>query len=140
MQIFKRIFNYLKDPHGKRVQELKDHYRELDELSNIAVEIGDVNAYRSLQIEMRQVFFEYLTASVVDTIYRLAPYVIIICLISIKWKTVTVPLINWEIATFGAFLLGYLVSLLGRWMFSYIKSNIGVKFNNLSMAKVQENK
>lgn len=115
---------HLRDPHAKKAKELKDQYQELDELSNVAVEIGDVAAYRSLQSEMREVFFDYLTAVVVDSIYHMVPYVLIIWLISLKWNSITVPFINKEVDVFAAYLFAYMVYHLGK----MIAGSIGTKF------------
>ncbi|SHH51401.1 hypothetical protein SAMN02745177_02719, partial [Desulforamulus hydrothermalis Lam5 = DSM 18033] len=65
------ILRFFKNPHRQKIEDLKKRYQELDELSSVAVIIGDGAAYHSLQSEMREVFFDYLTAVVVDSIYSL---------------------------------------------------------------------
>jgi len=122
MKMVSELVKYLKDPHAKKVQHYKERYQELDDLSNVAVDIGDASAYKSLQAEMKEVFFEYLTAVVVDSIYRLAPYVLIIWIISLKWPTITIPLVNWQVDIFGAFLVSYLLLHVGKWFIKPIKS------------------
>ena len=117
------LLKALKDPHGKKIKRLKKQYQELDELSNVAVEIGDVAAYRSLQTEMREVFFDYLTAIAVDAIYSLLPHILIIWLISMKWKTITLPVVDWEIHIFAAYLMAYVL-----FYFAKFCKGIWVKF------------
>ncbi|MEW6698106.1 MAG: hypothetical protein ACOY35_00770 [Bacillota bacterium] len=121
MQRIVGLFNYLRNPHGHKIEQHKKRYQELDELSNVAVQIGDAAAYRSLQAEMREVFFDYLTAVAVNTIYNLIPHVLIIWLISLVVPTITIPLVNWEIHIFAAYLLAYLTYFLSTWVLRFIK-------------------
>ncbi|SHH50379.1 hypothetical protein SAMN02745177_02703, partial [Desulforamulus hydrothermalis Lam5 = DSM 18033] len=65
-------------------------------------------AYHSLQSEMREVFFDYLTAVVVDSIYSLVPHVLIVWLVSLYVPTITIPIVNWQVSIFSAYLLAYL--------------------------------
>ncbi|AEF94787.1 hypothetical protein Desca_1946 [Desulfotomaculum nigrificans CO-1-SRB] len=127
MKKISELLKYLKDPHAKEIQKLKDRYQELDELSNVAVEIGDVAAYTSLQSEMREVFFDYLTAVVVDSIYHLIPHVLILWLISLKWPIITIPVFHWQINIFVAYMLGYLGFYLVRFVTRSIKSKLLLK-------------
>ncbi|HBV86118.1 MAG TPA: hypothetical protein DEF42_05585 [Desulfosporosinus sp.] len=124
MKKLSELVKFLKDPHTKKVQHYKERYQELDELSGVAVDIGDAEAYKSLQAEMREVFFDYLTAVVVDSIYRLVPHVLIICLISLKWPTVTIPTVNWQVNIFGVYLATYFLFYLGKWLVKLIRSKL----------------
>ncbi|AQS60521.1 hypothetical protein B0537_06030 [Desulforamulus ferrireducens] len=124
---FSKLVNFFKNPHGEKIQRLKERYQELDELSNVAVKIGDGAAYRSLQAEMREVFFDYLTAIVVDSIYSLVPHVIIICIISLKWPTVTLPLVNWEISIFAGYFVCYISYYLSKGILGFLKSRFSSK-------------
>ncbi|GAB6156204.1 hypothetical protein JCM17380_49560 [Desulfosporosinus burensis] len=114
MKRISELVKFLKDPHAKRVQQHKGRYQELDDLSNIAIEIGDEMAYKSLQSELREVFFDYTTAIVVDSIYKLVPHVLIIWLISLKWPTITVPFVDWKVNILGFYLLSYMIFHLGK--------------------------
>lgn len=118
------LMKYLKDPHAKKVQHHKERYRELDDLSQVAVDIGDGAAYKSLQAEMREVFFDYLTAIVVDSIYKLVPHVLIIWLISLKYPTITIPFVNWQVSILGAYLLMYFLFHAGKPLVKPIKSRL----------------
>ncbi len=124
MKKVSELVRFLKDPHSKKVQYYKERYQELDDLSQEAVEMGDVIAYRSIEVEMREVFFDYLTAVVVDSIYRLVPYVLIIWIISLKWPTITIPFANRQVDVFGAFLVSYLLYHVGKGLVKPIKSKL----------------
>lgn len=124
MTKFFQLLKFLKDPHTEKIQQFKERYKELDDLSNVSVEIGDAVAYKSLQSEMKEVFFDYLTAIVVDSIYKLVPHVLIIWLISLKWPSITVPIVNWQVSILGAYLLSYLLFHLGQLLAKPIRSNL----------------
>ena len=137
MKKVSELVKYLKDPHTKKVQQYKERYQELDDLSNIAAEIGDASAYKSLQVEMREVFFDYLTAVVVDSIYRLFPHVLIICIISVKWPSITIPLVNWQVSIFGAYLITYFLFHIGKWLIKPTRSLL-YKFRLFGFARASE--
>ncbi|SHK85475.1 hypothetical protein [Desulforamulus aeronauticus] len=123
----KKLMAFLKDPHGAKIKRLKERYQELNELSNVATEIGDGAAYRSLQVEMREVFFDYLTAVAVDSIYSLVPHVLIVWIISLKWPTITLPLVSWEINTFAGYFACYIFYYLAKGVFGYLKARLTTK-------------
>ena len=129
---FSRTVAYFKDPHGEKIRRLKERYQELDDLSNVAVEIGNGAAYRSLQAEMREVFFDYLTAIAVDSIYSIVPHVLIIWIISLKWPTITLPLVNWEINIFAGYFACYISYYLSKGLLSFLKSRFSYKSAQLS--------
>lgn len=133
------LLKFLKDPHTEKVQLYKERYQELDSLSNVAIEIGDEAAYKSLQSEMREVFFDYLTALVVDSIYKLVPHVLIIWLISLKWASVTVPFTNWRISILGAYLLAYFLFYTGKLIVKPLKHQLD-KLGLFSSIKAAVNK
>jgi len=116
------IVRFLKDPHAERISKHKVRYEELQDLSNVAVEIGNASAYKSLQTEMKEVFFDYLTAIVVDSVYKLVPHVLIIWLISLKWSSITVPIVNWQVNILGAYLLLYVLFHIGQLLAKPIKT------------------
>ena len=124
MQKVSEILRFLKDPHVEKVRQLKGRYEELDDLCNVAVEIGNATAYKSLQAEMKEVFFDYLTAIVVDSIYKLVPHVLIIWLISLKWQSITVPIVSWQVNILGAYLLIYVLFHIGQLLAKPIKSRL----------------
>lgn len=118
------LLKLLNNPHAQKIQQFKERYQELDDLSNVAVEIGDAAAYKSLQMEMKEVFFDYLTAVVVDSVYKLVPHVLIIWIISLKWQSITVPIVNWQVNIFGAYLISYLIYNVGPLLANPIKSRL----------------
>lgn len=122
-QVFERL-KFLKDPHSEKIDQYKARYLELNELSQIAVGIQDEAAYKSLQEEMREVFFDYLTATTVDSIYKLLPHLLLICLISLKVKTVIIPIVNWQVNVFFAYLSIYLLVNIARPVIKAVKSRL----------------
>jgi len=124
MKKVSELIKFLKDPHAERINKHKGRYEELQDLSNVAVEIGNASAYKSLQTEMKEVFFDYLTAIVVDSIYKLVPHVLIIWLISLKWPSITVPIVNWQVNILGAYLLLYALFHIGQLVAKPIKSKL----------------
>ena len=127
MKKISKLVKFLKEPHAGRVQQLRERYQELDDLSNVAVEIGNEGIYKSLQAEMKEVFFDYLTAVAVDSIYKLVPHVLIIWVICLKWQSITVPLVNCRINILGAYLISYLIFYVGQILIKSIKSRLSPK-------------
>ena len=121
------LIKFLKNPYTEKIQLLKGRYQELDELSNIAVELCNVTAYKSLQSEMKEVFFDYLSVLAIDSFYNLIPHVLIIWVISIKWSSVTLPIINWRVNVFEAYMLAYVIFRLGRFFIKLIKLQLAKK-------------
>jgi len=130
MKKVSELVKFLKDPHSERITQHKGRYEELDDLSNVAIEIGNEAAYKSLQVEMREVFFDYLTAILVDSIYKLVPHVLIIWLISLKWPSITVPIVNWQVNILGAYLLLYVLFHIGQLLAKPIKSMLQPKLGS----------
>jgi len=137
MKKVSELVKFLKDPHTKKVQQYKERYQELDALSQVAVEIGDAVAYKSLEVEMREVFFDYLTAVAIDSIYRLVPHVLIIWLISLKWPNITIPFVDWQVSILGAYLVTYILFHVGKWLVKPIKSRL-YKLGLLGFVRVSE--
>jgi len=124
MKTVSEILRYLKDPHAEKISQFKGRFEELEELSNVAIEIGNAPAYKSLQTEMKEVFFDYLTAIVVDSIYKLVPHVLIIWLISLKFPSITVPIVNWQVNILGAYLLMYVLFHIAQLLAKPIKRRL----------------
>jgi hypothetical protein len=124
MKKVSELVRFLKDPHAAKISQFKGRFEELEDLSNVAIEIGNAPAYKSLQTEMKEVFFDYLTAIVVDSIYKLVPHVLIIWLISLKWPSITVPIVNWQVNILGAYLLMYALFHIGQLLAKPIKSKL----------------
>lgn len=125
-----KVFQSLKfllDPHKENIQAAKSRYQKLDDLSNIAVDIGDVMAYKSLQIEMKEAFFDYLAAIAIDSIYKLIPHVLIIWLISLRWQSITIPVANWKANILGAYLLAYLIFYFAQLIAVRVKNSLANK-------------
>ena len=137
MKNFSKLLKFLRSPHREKIEKLKIRYQELDDLSNVAVEIDDVAAYRSLQKEMREVFYDYLTAIVVDSVYNLVPHVLIIWVISLKWQSITVPIVDWQVNILAAYLLSYLIFNVSKLLSDPIKSGLAkIGFPGFSRSSV----
>ena len=141
MKKISEVLKIFKDPHSTRIEKYKKQYQELDELSNVAVELGDATAYKSLQSEMREVYFDYLTAIVIDAIYRLVPHVIILCLISFFIPVINIPFVGWQVNIFGAYLLAYFTYHMGGWLIRPMKARFGskVKLNIFGFTSLKQN-
>jgi hypothetical protein len=133
MKKVSELVRFLKDPHAERISKHKGRYEELQDLSNIAVEIGNAEVYKSLQAEMREVFFDYLTAIVVDSIYKLVPHVLIIWVINLKWQSITVPMVDWEVNILAAYILSYILFQIGKFLVKLIKSKLLPKLGLLAV-------
>lgn len=97
MALLTKGIKWLLNPHKQKIESLKKKYKELDELSTAAIGLEDINAYHSLQNEMREVFFDYITAIFVDGLYTMLPHVLLIWLLSIKYRTITIPVVNYQV-------------------------------------------
>lgn len=89
MEVLLKFVKWLKAPHGKKMEKLKSRYKDLNDLSQVAVEIGDEAAYRSLQSEMKEVFFEIFSLSIIDGIYWLLPHVLFITVLSVRFSMIS---------------------------------------------------
>jgi hypothetical protein len=134
---FFKLVKSFKDSPSKKIQQLKERYQELDDLSEVAIEIGNSAIYKSLQTEMKEVFFDYLSITAAASIYKLVPHVFIIWLIGLKWQSLTVPLINKRISILGAYLLSYLIFHLGQILAKLIKSGLSPKLGLADIADHQ---
>ena len=88
MDVLLKLLKWLKDPHRKKMEGLKSRYKDLNDLSQVAVEIGDEAAYRSLQLEMKEVFFEIFSFSIIDGLYWLLPHVLFITVLSLRFSMI----------------------------------------------------
>ena len=134
------LLRFLKDPHAEKISQHKGRYEELEDLSNVAIEIGNAEAYKSLQTEMKEVFFDYLTSIVVDSIYKLVPHVLIIWLISLKWPSITIPIVKWQVNILGAYLLLYALFHIGQLLAKPIKSKLLPKLGLLGIKSSETNR
>lgn len=89
MSTFLKLVEWLKAPYKKKMEGLKSRYKDLNDLSQVAVEIGDEAAYHSLQSEMKEVFFEIFSLSIVEGIYWLLPHVLLMAALSIRFNVIT---------------------------------------------------
>lgn len=89
MSTFFKFIKWLKAPHRNRMEKLKNRYKDLNDLSQVAVEIGDEAAYRSLQSEIKEVFFEIFSLTIVEGLYSLLPHILLITVLSLRFNIIT---------------------------------------------------
>ena len=89
MDILLKLVKWLKDPHRKKMEGLKARYEDLHDLSQVAVEIGDEAAYRSLQLEMKEVFFEIFSFSIIEGLYWMLPHVLFITALNLRFSIIS---------------------------------------------------
>lgn len=77
-------------PQRVKIDKLRNRLKELQELSHLALLMGDEGAYGALQAEMREVFLEMLPLLFLEFIAWLLPHVLVITVLSYVWKTVTI--------------------------------------------------
>ena len=85
-------------PNRARQQELRDRIKELQELSNLALEIENQQIYRNLQAESNELFMKYLTYSFFDGLRFLVPHLFILAIISTQISLIHLPV---SIPAFG---------------------------------------
>ncbi|WP_027365272.1 hypothetical protein [Desulfotruncus alcoholivorax] len=78
-------------PNRAKQQELEDRIRELQELSNIALEIGNRQIYQSLQVESNELLMKYFVYAFFDGLRFLVPHLFLLALISTKISSIQLP-------------------------------------------------
>ncbi|SFH32230.1 hypothetical protein SAMN05660649_04741 [Desulfotomaculum arcticum] len=78
-------------PNRAKQQELQDRIKELQELSNLALEIGNRQIYKNLQVESNELLMKYLTYAFFDGLRFLAPHLFILAIISTKISSIHLP-------------------------------------------------
>lgn len=89
MSTFFKFVKWLKAPHRNKMEKLKSRYKDLNDLSQVAVEIGDEAAYRSLQSEVKEVFFDIFSLAIVEGLYSLLPHILLITVLSMRFNIIT---------------------------------------------------
>lgn len=69
-------------PNRKEQEEMMSRLTNYKELSSVAVQLGDMAAYRNLQIEMNQIFMKYMVTVFFDGLRFLLPHLIILAVLS----------------------------------------------------------
>jgi hypothetical protein len=87
--------------------QLQNRIQELQELSKIALEIGNHQIYRNLQTESNELFMKYLTYVFFDGLRFLVPHLFILAIITSQirfiYLPVSLPVLGNEIAVVLAY-------------------------------------
>ena len=78
-------------PNRAKQQELQDRIKELQELSNLALEIGNRQIYKNLQVESNELLMKYLMYAFFDGLRFLVPHLFILAIISTKISAIHLP-------------------------------------------------
>lgn len=78
-------------PNREKQEEIQNRLKELQELSSIAMEIGNKQIYRNLQVEMNELFMKYLTYVFFDGLRFIAPHLFLLALITSQVRFIYVP-------------------------------------------------
>lgn len=63
----------------------------------MAVKLGDADAYQALQVRIKDTYWEMMSASFLDAFIYLLPHVLIISLLSIKFRTIHILGLNIDV-------------------------------------------
>ncbi|WP_031515237.1 hypothetical protein [Desulfofalx alkaliphila] len=74
------------NPHKLKKERLVSELRHYNELSTTALQLGDYESYQAVQSKIRDTFWELMAASFCDAMLFILPHVIIMWLLSIKFK------------------------------------------------------
>lgn len=84
------VFDLLSKPHREKKERLMAEIKHYNELSDTALALADREAYYALQARIREIYFEMLAASFLETFSLLVPHFIIIWLLSLKFKQINI--------------------------------------------------
>ncbi len=85
------------NPHKKKKERLLEELKHYNELSEMAVKLGDADAYQALQVRIKDTYWEMMSASFLDAFIYLLPHVLIISLLSIKFRTIHILGLNIDV-------------------------------------------
>lgn len=80
-------------PNRDEQEKMINRLTEFKELSAVAVQLSDKVAYRNLQIEMNQLFMQYLVTVFFDGLRFLLPHIIILAILSTYVQTIQLSFI-----------------------------------------------
>ncbi|MEG6616053.1 hypothetical protein V6C27_06380 [Peptococcaceae bacterium 1198_IL3148] len=95
--MFFSVIDKLKQPHREKKEKLLAEIKKYNELSESALQMGDGEAYHALQERIREIYFEMLAASVLESLTSLVPHFIIMWLLSLKFRQITIFDITLEV-------------------------------------------
>ncbi len=80
---------FFENPHKHKKEKLLEDIKRYNQLSNDAVELGDYEAYRAVQSKMKEAYLEFLAASFCDSMIFILPHVLIMWLLSLKYRYIS---------------------------------------------------
>lgn len=120
---FEQIWDKLFHPNRAKQEEIQNRLKEMQELSKIALEIGNKQIYKSLQIEMNELFMKYLTYAFFDGLRFIVPHLFLLAIITSKvrfiYLPVDLPLLGNEI---GIVLLYPVMAIMAHVLYKKFKS------------------
>lgn len=108
------------NPHKEKKEKLAAEIKHYNELSSTAMYMGDSEAYYALQDRIRNIYFEMLTASFLETITLLVPHFIIMWLLSLKFRYINILGIELEVIFYYPLII--LIYYLSKRFYKKIKS------------------
>ncbi|MBF7082536.1 hypothetical protein IT084_06025 [Desulfallas sp. Bu1-1] len=102
MSGFKTMLDRWFHPNREKQEQLQNRIQELQELSKIALEIGNHQIYRNLQTESNELLMKYLTYVFFDGLRFLVPHLFILAIITSRirfiYLPVSIPVLGNEVA------------------------------------------
>jgi len=123
MSGFEQLWDKLFHPNKAKQEEIQSRLKELQELSQIAMEIENKQIYKNLQIEMNELFMKYLTYVFFDGLRFIVPHLFLLAIITSKvrfiYLPVDLPLLGNEV---GIVLLYPVMALLAHFAYKRFRS------------------
>jgi len=123
------IFKKLSKPHKDKKEKLMAEIKHYNELSDTAIRLGDGEAYHALQAKIREIYFEMLAASFLETFSLIAPHFLIIWLLSLKFKQINIFGITLEVIFY--YPLAIILYYVCKKIFNKSKTNLSRRHNNV---------
>ncbi|ACV63681.1 hypothetical protein Dtox_2925 [Desulfofarcimen acetoxidans DSM 771] len=92
MHLVKKCFSGFtkRNPHTKKVMELKTQLKSYQELSSTAYTLGEVEAYKAVQSLYKETYMELLAISFCENLYSLLPHILCIWLLSFIFSEIII--------------------------------------------------
>lgn len=91
MSGFEKLWERLFHPNKAKQEEIQNRLKELQELSQVAMEIDNKQIYKNLQIEMNELFMKYLVYVFFDGLRFIVPHLFLLAIITSKVRFIYLP-------------------------------------------------
>ncbi len=91
MSGFEQLWDKLFHPNKAKQEEIQNRLKELQELSQIAMEIENKQIYKNLQVEMNELFMKYLVYVFFDGLRFIVPHLFLLAIITSKVRFIYLP-------------------------------------------------